>query len=354
VRELKAKGCSPPDAVVALKVRRPRSAASRAHMQLSCRLCDLPAHRACPRPTRGAASDAHASVAPQFIAAADGDAARAAALYAASAAWRARAGLDRPLAAAAVPFEPLLLETWPQLYLGRDAQARPLVFERPGLFDPRDASGEPGRLSPDHVVSYYCKQLAFQGALLREATLQENRLVGTMLHVVDVSGASLRTHLSSAGRDVFARVAAAADAHFPETLGSLLIINASAAFPMFWAVVKGFVDARTREKIEIFGDPPARDFFAPGGWPARVRELCGGRFPEQMFPGRAGGAASREAPWKEEPWRLLGYSGPVSRGGAASGDARAQRAQRRPRGIGIGGRGIDAADAGRCAAAADG
>lgn len=209
------------------------------------------------------------------------------------------------------------MRSWPQLYLGRDAQSRPLLYEKPGLFDPRDASGESGRLSADDVVSYYCKHLAFQGTLLREATAQEGRLVGTMLHVIDVSGASLRAHLSSAGRDVFARIAAAADSHFPETLGTLLIINASAAFPMFWAVVKGFVDARTREKIEVFGDPSARDFFAPGGWPARVRELCGGRFPEEMFPGRKGSGGSREAPWKEEPWRLLGYRGPVARAAAA-------------------------------------
>ena len=202
--------------------------------------------------------------------------------------------------------------------MGRDAQSRPLVYEKPGLFDPRDASGEAGRLSADDVVSYYCKHLAFQGTLLREATAQEGRLVGTMLHIIDVSGASLRAHLSSAGRDVFARIAAAADAHFPETLGTLLIINASAAFPMFWGVVKAFVDTRTREKIEMFGDPPARDFFAPGGWPARVRELCGGRFPEEMFPGRKGAGGSREAPWKEEPWRLLGYRGPVARRDAQS------------------------------------
>ena len=229
-------------------------------------------------------------------------------------------------------FACLVATRWPQLYLGRDSQARPLVFERPGLFDPRDASGEPGRLCADDVVAYYCKHLAFQGALLREATAQEGRLVGTMLHVIDVSGASLRAHLSGTGRDVFARVAAAADAHFPETLGTLLIINASAAFPMFWGVVKAFVDARTREKIEVFGDPPARDFFAPGGWPARVRQLCGGRFPEEMFPGRKGSSGSREAPWKQEPWRLLGYKGPVKKGeGAGPGSPKTQAAPEAPK-----------------------
>ena len=47
----------------------------------------------------------------QFLAANESDAARAATAYATSAAWRTRCGLDRPLAASAVPFEPLLLET---------------------------------------------------------------------------------------------------------------------------------------------------------------------------------------------------------------------------------------------------
>jgi hypothetical protein len=48
--------------------------------------------------------------APQFLAANDGDPERAATAYAASALWRERAGLDRPLAAVPVAFEPLLLE----------------------------------------------------------------------------------------------------------------------------------------------------------------------------------------------------------------------------------------------------
>jgi len=77
-----------------------------------------------------------------------GDVAAAAAALQATAAWRASVGFaprgggawggverlrDCPL-----PLEPLLLQRWPQSYLGRDALGRPVVLERVADFDPSD------------------------------------------------------------------------------------------------------------------------------------------------------------------------------------------------------------------------
>lgn len=77
----------------------------------------LPSHflffvpRICAQQTRADASDTLHAANPQFLEANDADTARAATAYVTSVAWRTRCGLDRPLAASAVPFEPLLLET---------------------------------------------------------------------------------------------------------------------------------------------------------------------------------------------------------------------------------------------------
>lgn len=98
----------------------------------------------------------------------------------------------------------------------------------------------------------------------------------TVLHIVDVAGCSLKTHLSSTARELFSRIANSSDVCYPETLGKLIIINTSKAFPVFWGFMKGFLDSATRARIEIFGAAPSpRDFFQPGGWPARLKQLLG-------------------------------------------------------------------------------
>ena len=41
--------------------------------------------------------------------------------------------------------------------------------------------------------------------------------------------------------------------NYPETLGSMLIVNAPFFFAGIWGTIKGFLDERTRSKVEIVG-----------------------------------------------------------------------------------------------------
>lgn len=41
--------------------------------------------------------------------------------------------------------------------------------------------------------------------------------------------------------------------YYPEILGQLFIINASGFFKLIWALVKGFINDKTRRKIMILG-----------------------------------------------------------------------------------------------------
>jgi hypothetical protein len=216
----------------------------------------------------------------------NGDVVAACKSHAETLAWAATSGFSASLSDSTklgtipVQCEGLLLQRWPQHYLGRDADNRPVVFEQISSFVPDDFARK-AKLSAEEMCTYYTKHLTLQCALLREASAQEGRLVSRLVHIFDASGVSLRAHLSACARDTFHRVAAAADAHFPETLGVLLIINAGGPFPALWSVGKTFVDERTRSKIEVFPSPsPGSNFFAPGGWPARLRQLMGGSFPE--------------------------------------------------------------------------
>jgi hypothetical protein len=40
--------------------------------------------------------------------------------------------------------------------------------------------------------------------------------------------------------------------NYPEQLGEYLILNSPPFFPYIWAIIKTFVDEKTRSKVKIF------------------------------------------------------------------------------------------------------
>lgn len=41
--------------------------------------------------------------------------------------------------------------------------------------------------------------------------------------------------------------------YYPETMGAAYVVNAPKLFSLLWAIVKGFLDERTRSKVRIIG-----------------------------------------------------------------------------------------------------
>ena len=61
--------------------------------------------------------------------------------------------------------------------------------------------------------------------------------------------------LSNAGKayDFVKPVSAMAQNNYPEILGNMFIINAPMLFTGIWAMVKMWIDDKTKEKIKIIG-----------------------------------------------------------------------------------------------------
>jgi len=57
-------------------------------------------------------------------------------------------------------------------------------------------------------------------------------------------------------RSHFAEASRLATAHYPETLGSIVVVNAPSFFPTIWNWIKGWFDEVTRSKIHILGKDP--------------------------------------------------------------------------------------------------
>jgi hypothetical protein len=76
------------------------------------------------------------------------------------------------------------------------------------------------------------------------------RRIETLVIVQDCSGASMQT-LSSAGIHLLRLAAEVGSDCYPETLGVYLIVNAPSFFPFVWALIKGFLDEKTRQSVKV-------------------------------------------------------------------------------------------------------
>lgn len=72
------------------------------------------------------------------------------------------------------------------------------------------------------------------------------------LNIVDLTGGGI----TSVNKQVYGLVKQAAQIgsdYYPETMGNMFVVNAPYLFSGVWAIVRGFLDERTRNKIQIFG-----------------------------------------------------------------------------------------------------
>ena len=69
---------------------------------------------------------------------------------------------------------------------------------------------------------------------------------------MDFNGRSLNMTNKNIYRMVKGSAQTASD-YYPETMGHTFLINAPMLFTAVWAIIKGFLDEKTRSKIKILG-----------------------------------------------------------------------------------------------------
>lgn len=53
--------------------------------------------------------------------------------------------------------------------------------------------------------------------------------------------------------DILLGMAVTDSDHYPERLGTMIIVNAPSVLSFAWRIIQGFLDAVTKEKINILG-----------------------------------------------------------------------------------------------------
>ena len=139
--------------------------------------------------------------------------------------------------------------TWMQ---GFDKQQRPVSYRQFGKFE---ISKVLQLTSMDKLIRFH----AWETEAAVRLSLERSRSLGynleTFVLVVDAAGWSLK--LATGEAFTFIKGMASTDSdHYPERLGTMLLINAPSVLSFAWRIIQTFLDDVTKSKIKIMGTDP--------------------------------------------------------------------------------------------------
>jgi hypothetical protein len=76
------------------------------------------------------------------------------------------------------------------------------------------------------------------------------KVIEQSVNIIDVEGTGMGI-LSGRVKKLVKLAADIGQNNYPESLGTMWIINSSTFFKMCWAIIKGFIDEKTRNKIHV-------------------------------------------------------------------------------------------------------
>lgn len=108
------------------------------------------------------------------------------------------------------------------------------------------------------MTKYYIKE--YERALnfrLPACSRAAGKLIDQSCTILDVEGVGL-SMLSGKVKQFMKLAADIGQNYYPEMLGSMYLVNSGFFFKAVWAVAKGFIDEKTRNKVHIEGSSYAK------------------------------------------------------------------------------------------------
>lgn len=143
-----------------------------------------------------------------------------------------------------------VLPHYPRGYMGVDKMGRPIYIERSGMVNPTPIWEicDEEYLFKSYYQSY---EVLIKQHFMVCSYLQQKQIQQTF-SILDMTGFSV-SMMNSKVKGLVQKVSKIAQDYYPEQLGQLMICNAPMLFTGIWAIVKVWLDERTRQKIQIHG-----------------------------------------------------------------------------------------------------
>ena len=164
--------------------------------------------------------------------------------------WRNAEGVDDIIETYDFHEHDAVQQVYPHFYHGVDKLGRPVYYERFGILDVEKLFQI---TTEERIVRHYMREYEILMKLRFPAcsALAGKRIVQG-LTIFDMTGGST----STANRQTLGLCKLATQVgsdYYPEIMGNLFVVNAPMVFSGIWAIVKGFMDEKTRKKIKIVG-----------------------------------------------------------------------------------------------------
>uniref|UniRef100_A0AC35U640 CRAL-TRIO domain-containing protein n=1 Tax=Rhabditophanes sp. KR3021 TaxID=114890 RepID=A0AC35U640_9BILA len=223
----------------------------------------------------------------RFLRARDFDVGKARDMIINSLLWRKQHNVDQILQDFEVP--PVIKQFFPGTWHHQDKLGRPLFVLRLGQMDVKGILRACGIKVLVKFILSICEEGLEKAA---DATKQLGKPISTWTLLVDLEGLSMR-HLWRPGVQALLKIIEIVEAHYPETLGLVLVAKAPRVFPVLWTLVSRFINENTRKKIminsneHVFGD--LKKYVDQNYLPTFLYGSCffpaaqGGHVPKQMY-----------------------------------------------------------------------
>lgn len=207
--------------------------------------------------------------------------------------WRQDQGVDDIITSYDYSERAAVQEVYPHGYHGIDNLGRPIYIERfgilsvPALFQVT---------TEERIVRHYVQEYEILMKLRFAAcTAVKGEPITQGLTIMDMTGGSV-TSANSQSYGLCKLAAQVGSDYYPEIMGNLFVVNAPMLFSGIWAVVKGFLDEKTRGKIKIVGSNflPTLEQYIPK---SNIPNFLGGECTCEGTPG--GCINSNIGPWND-------------------------------------------------------
>jgi hypothetical protein len=161
--------------------------------------------------------------------------------------WRKENNIDAMLGTAD-PNEHVFGCVCPHCHHGFDREGHPVYFEGTGKIRVGEVLNH---VTEDDVVMRHVRFMEQTSQILIAQSQALGRYTGKVVLIHDLAG--MKYTIETAGMRIFRRTTHIDQSYYPECLHRMLIINAPLSFRGVWAVIKPWLDPKTRSKVEIFG-----------------------------------------------------------------------------------------------------
>ncbi|CAK0783609.1 hypothetical protein CVIRNUC_006808 [Coccomyxa viridis] len=184
----------------------------------------------------------------RFLRARQHDLKRAKDMYAATVKWRAEFGVDTILEDFHFHERDAFISLYPQGYHKTDKSGRPIFIQHLGAINYKKMAEV---TTEDRMIRFHVQEYERCARCIMPAcSIVAGRHIDQTFAIIDVKGVGLK-HLTGDIKRMLARIMAIDQNNYPEMLGHTCIINAPGVFKLVWSAIKGFIDPKTQEKIEM-------------------------------------------------------------------------------------------------------